>query len=429
MTDPIKIKGLGVISIDVTNVKITPAGCGAQGGTISGLLFTGADTYTWRNEAGTTVGASPELKNVPEGSYQLTATNNFSCNAQTVWYKINKTIPAQWSVDGQIQFPICNEANGRILINSIQGNVIKSLKWVNTSTNSIIGTDRNVTNVGPGNYTLYITDANDCEQQVYTTEIPRRSAPLLSGAPVITDETCGLANGSIQAPVITGEAPFRYHWVNANGQETGNGPVLKGVKKGAFTLMVTDQYGCITTSDVLNMNNSVAPIPAPGDLYYTIGKGQAVELNWSYNSPVLFTLYADAGLNNKINQNNTGVFLMPALSADTRYYVTAGMDICTSKAAIAYVKVIDQTEVYIPTAFTPNGDGQNDIFRPRYIGIASLEYFKIFDRWGRLVFSSNILGAGWDGQSAGIGSYVYMICGKDLLGKTFFKQGSVVLMR
>lgn len=428
-TDGIKVKGVGTISVDATNVKIIPAGCGTQGGTISGLGVVGADTYTWRNEAGNTVGTGLDLKNIPEGNFQLTATNKYSCSAQTTWYKVNKAMPAPWVVNGDVQFPVCNEANGSIQINNIQGNVIKSLKWMNATTNSIISNERNVRNVGPGNYTLYITDENDCEQQAYTTEIPQRTAPLLSGSPLVTDETCGFANGSIQAPAINGEAPFTYRWKTANGREAGNESQLKGVGKGVFTLTVTDKYGCITTSSPAIVNNREAPIISPGDLYYTIGKGQPVELKWTYNTPVLFTLYADVNLTHKISQNSTGNFSLPALFVDTRYYVTAGMDICTSKAGVAYVKVIDQTDVYVPTAFTPNGDGLNDIFRPRYIGIASLEYFKVFDRWGRLVFSSNVLGAGWDGQNAVNGSYVYMISGKDLLGKPFSKQGSVVLIR
>ncbi|HWV69191.1 gliding motility-associated C-terminal domain-containing protein [Chitinophaga sp.] len=429
MGTPIEVDDIGTISLDAANIKITPAGCGGQGGAISGLLVAGADTYTWRNEAGSMVGTNIELKDIPEGNYQLTATNNFSCNAQTMWYKISKTQPTQWLVQGEIQFPTCNETDGAILINNITGNTIKSLKWVNTATSNVIGTDRNVMNVGPGNYALYIIDENDCEQLAYTTEVPQRRGPLLSGPPMVTDETCGQANGGIQAPVITGEGPFRYRWTDENGVEKGNGTELKGIKKGAFTLTVTDKYGCVVNSGILNVNNNASALPAPGDLYYIIAKGQPLELKWSYSTAVVFTLYADPGLNRKVNENNTGVFTLPLQFADTKYYVTASMDICTSTIATAYITVVDKTDVYIPTAFSPNGDGQNDIFRPRYTGIVSIDYFKVFDRWGKLVFSSNTLGAGWDGQRSPMGSYIYVISGKDLLGKTFLKRGSVLLIR
>lgn len=429
MGTPIKIDDIGTINLDATNIRIMPAGCGKQGGAISGLQITGADTYTWRNEAGNTVGTSLELKDIPEGNYQLTAANSFSCSVQTVWYRVSRTQPAQWSVQSEIRLPTCNETDGAILINNITGNIIKSLKWVSMTNGGIIGTDRNIMNIGPGNYALYITDENDCEQLAYTTEVPRRSEPLLSGIPMITDETCGQANGSIQAPVITGEGPFKYRWTDASGVEKGNGAELKEIKKGAFILTVTDKYGCVANSGILNVSNEASVLPAPQDLYYTIAKGQSLELKWTYAAPVLFTLYADPGLNSKLNQNNTGTFTLPPQFADMKYYVTASMDICTSMAAVAHIMVVDKTDVYIPTAFSPNGDGQNDIFRPRYTGIASIDYFKVFDRWGRLVFSSNALGDGWDGQGSSMGSYFYVISGKDLLGKTFLKRGSVLLIR
>ncbi|WP_217604409.1 gliding motility-associated C-terminal domain-containing protein [Chitinophaga sp. GbtcB8] len=426
---PIKIEGTGSITLDASNVLVTPAGCGAQGGAVKGILVTAADTYTWRNQAGDVVGNSLDLTDAAVGTYQLTAANNFSCSAQSEWYTINTTQPVQWSVSGEVRFPTCNDSDGELLVNSITGNDIRSLKWTNTLTNAVIGTTKDVQHVGPGSYALYIKDMNDCEQLAYTLEIPQRTPPVLTSAPVITDETCGMANGSISAPAISGEAPFLYRWMDNTGLAIGTAPALKGIGKGEYTLQVTDKFGCAANPDVATVNNVTAVIPVPQDLHYTIAKGQAVELKWTYDSPVLYTLYADAGLGNQLSRNNTGAFTLPTLAADATYYMIVSMDICTSEAAKAYITVVDKTEVYIPTAFTPNGDGQNDVFRPRYVGIASIEYFKVYNRWGSMVFSSNTLGAGWDGERMPIGSYYYVISGKDLLGKVFFKQGSILLIR
>lgn len=58
--------------------------------------------------------------------------------------------------------------------------------------------------------------------------------------------------------------------------------------------------------------------------------------------------------------------------------------------------------VYIPTAFTPNADGKNDVFRPMVFGVVKQYGFAVYNRWGKEVFQSKELGKGWDGKVAGI---------------------------
>ncbi|MDI1354204.1 MAG: gliding motility-associated C-terminal domain-containing protein [bacterium] len=75
--------------------------------------------------------------------------------------------------------------------------------------------------------------------------------------------------------------------------------------------------------------------------------------------------------------------------------------------------ILPLTTVDVPTAFTPNGDGINDIIYADGWGIRKLIYFKIFDRWGQLLFESNDLKQGWDGTFEGvpqnIETYVYQV--------------------
>lgn len=90
-------------------------------------------------------------------------------------------------------------------------------------------------------------------------------------------------------------------------------------------------------------------------------------------------------------------------------------------------------DLLVPSAFTPNGDGKNDIIRPVGIGIASLQYFKIYNRWGQLLFSTTETGKGWNGNYNGIaqpsGTYVYEALGTDQSGNRVFKKGTIVLIR
>jgi gliding motility-associated-like protein len=90
-------------------------------------------------------------------------------------------------------------------------------------------------------------------------------------------------------------------------------------------------------------------------------------------------------------------------------------------------------QIFVPTAFTPNGDGVNDLFRPIGVGIKNIEYFRVYNRWGELVFSTTINGQGWDGKIRGTpqttNTFVWIVRGIDYLDKPFLKKGSVTLIR
>ena len=89
-------------------------------------------------------------------------------------------------------------------------------------------------------------------------------------------------------------------------------------------------------------------------------------------------------------------------------------------------------DIFVPNAFTPGGTS-NTLFRPRPVGIAQFDFFRVYNRWGQLVFSSNEANRGWDGRingnPQGTGTYVWMVQGRDFTGKTIFKKGTMVLIR
>ncbi len=90
-------------------------------------------------------------------------------------------------------------------------------------------------------------------------------------------------------------------------------------------------------------------------------------------------------------------------------------------------------EIYVPNAFTPNGDGKNDILKPILIGVSQFHSFIIYNRWGQILFTSSQPGSGWDGTYKGVkqapGTYVFTAQGKDYAGKSIFRKGTVVLIR
>jgi gliding motility-associated-like protein len=87
----------------------------------------------------------------------------------------------------------------------------------------------------------------------------------------------------------------------------------------------------------------------------------------------------------------------------------------------------------MPTGFTPNGDGKNDIFKPFTVGIVKINYFRVYNRWGSLLYSTSNLNQGWDGRIGGVnqptGTFVWMVQGEARDGKVITKKGTVTLIR
>jgi gliding motility-associated-like protein len=87
---------------------------------------------------------------------------------------------------------------------------------------------------------------------------------------------------------------------------------------------------------------------------------------------------------------------------------------------------------YIPTAFTPDGDYLNDVFRVYGLNTSGFE-LRIFDRWGGIVFESTNMEMGWDGningKAAPVGSYVVVVYYADVNGLRRSHYGNVALLR
>lgn len=88
-------------------------------------------------------------------------------------------------------------------------------------------------------------------------------------------------------------------------------------------------------------------------------------------------------------------------------------------------------DIFVPNAFSPTG--KNRVLRPIPVGISEINYFRVFNRWGQLVFETKQAGKGWDGTLAGKlqdnGTYVWMVRGVDFTGKVITKRGTAVLIR
>lgn len=86
-------------------------------------------------------------------------------------------------------------------------------------------------------------------------------------------------------------------------------------------------------------------------------------------------------------------------------------------------------DVFLPNSFTPNGDGVNDVFKAYSAYLLSDFELRIFNRWGKQVFLAQDINYGWNGLESDVGTYYYTITYKDLRGNSFFRKGSIQLLR
>jgi gliding motility-associated-like protein len=97
------------------------------------------------------------------------------------------------------------------------------------------------------------------------------------------------------------------------------------------------------------------------------------------------------------------------------------------------VKIIKNVDIHVPTAFTPNKDGKNDLLRPVLFGVRDLHFFRIFNRYGQLLFETKTPRAGWDGIFKGIEqptqTVVWMVKGVGVDGAVHTQKGTSLLLR
>jgi gliding motility-associated-like protein len=193
-----------------------------------------------------------------------------------------------------------------------------------------------------------------------------------------------------------------------------------------YAFIVKDGYGCnFVVSDTMEVfiqpavpafagNDTIAMLNKPHQLHATGG----VQYLWSPAGP----------LNNASSSDPVAV-----LRVDTYFKVLVTDAIgCTATDDI-FIKVYEGPTFYLPNAFSPNGDGLNDIFRPIPSGIKSITYFRIFNRYGQIMFETNQYLKGWDGTFKGKpqlpDTYVWIIKGINTFGRTVEDKGTVTLIR
>jgi gliding motility-associated-like protein len=226
-----------------------------------------------------------------------------------------------------------------------------------------------------------------------------------------------------------------YQW-----QLNGNNIITAGISTYTDNSIATgDKINCMVTANsiscpviVTSYSDTIQPtlkqLPLvtllPSDT--TVNAGASVQLQALVTGNLSsFNWNPATGLNNSTILNP----LASPLKTITYYFTATSMDGCSVNKNLSISVFLP---LYIPNAFTPNGDGINDVFRIPPGSSFELKEFSIYDRWGGKIFTTRDIAEGWDGtfngKSEPAGIYVYTIDGY-ILGKPSYFKGTVTLIR
>jgi gliding motility-associated-like protein len=429
----------GLVTVDESNKIVEPSGCTVVKGAIKNMVVSGANNIEWINTStGAIVGTAVDLLNVPAGTYRLRAFDtNFGCADSSSDITITTTAIQQLMVSSKTtKDEICTGANGYIQ------NILFStppigytFKWIK-SPRDTFSTSLSVSNLAAGDYTLIAYDSNGCVQTVLQQRINDHPSPVLDeNGKQVKNDICTQQLGSIQGITTSGgEAPLAYTWYSSPANTVvANGINLVKRLTGNYYMIVSDANGCSDTTTTIFVDDESPVITPP--LYEEVYVKRFTSGKFTLLNPGDggYEFFDGATSSNPILTNNTGAFTTPALSTDRDYYVRRVVGSCKSVRTKVHVYVIDFSKVFVPNAFTPNGDGLNDALRIKVFGKIIIDQFVVYNRWGQPVFLSGDVKKGWDGNHNGqpvpTGNYIWIIQGYDIDGTPINLKGTVLVIR
>ncbi len=375
---------------------------------------------------------------------------------------------------------VCSKINGSISLSATNGAAPYrfSIDGINFQDGNLF------TGLAAGDYTISVKDATNAQKDSLVT-ITDNPAPKISLA--VIQASCTNTNGSLNITATGGTAPLQYSTDGINFQ---NNNVFNNLDSGVYVGYVQDANGCIGT-DTVHLTALPTPVVFIGN-DTSLCNGQAITLAapqapgyaflWQDNSTAYNNVVTRPGTyyvraTNQFNCSASDTISiiyksLPVISlgSDTSICSTQHLLLNASYPQSAYlwqdgstsanfdvlqagryaVRVTNSCGVtsasimvslkkcackfYIPTAFTPDKDGKNDIFKPGYQCLFSNYEMKLYNRFGQLMFSSLDPATGWDGsfknKQQPIGVYVYEVLYKDnITGKSEHIKGTVTLLR
>ncbi len=389
------------------NVSVTPTtiNCFSQCNGIaistpSGGL--GAYSYSWNTTPTQTTQSATGLC---AGSYTVTVNDDIH-NVFTTVVIITQP-PLLTSTVSAINNVKCfGDSSGNATIAVSGGTSSYTYFWNNGSTQS------SISNLSATNYTCVVTDANGCSTSSLINIMQPAAINLVLSS---TPSSCGNNNGTITAVASGGVPNYNYNWSNTQSTLSQS-----GLSAGIYSCTVTDANNC-TQSQAISITQTSSVI-ATATKIANGGNTQLIATGGG-----TYQWLPSTGLS-----CDTCYDPIITLSQSTDYCVlVTNTEGCSDTACVSIVIENNCGELFIPNAFSPNNDGENDVFIARGI---NPDYFAImiYNRWGEMVFEANTISIEWDGIFKGkfsdTGIYTYHIS-YSCNGPKINKNGNISLIK
>ncbi len=408
--------------------SITNASCSGKSDGIIDLTVAGANgnyTFVWSTSATT-----EDISGLAAGTYRVTITDALGCTYVGV-YVVGEA--KQLFADIAIVSPTCNgSTTGIITVDATGGDVPYTYIWNTTP----VQNSNTASGLGAGIYTVTITDSKGCTlAETRTVTTPN---PLVVNVNVTGSKCSNIGSGIVVVNTTGGAAPFTYQ-LNGSTQSTNT---YTGLLPGTYVVFVRDANGCE------GINSFTIPVPTTLSVDLVADKelilsGMEAQLTAIVVSDTTITQVFWSSMLGTFNFSgcaDSTNCLTPTVAPEvtTTFVVTVmNADSCTATDTIR-IEVKTQPSEFVPTAFSPNGDGLNDFFEFAILGVTTGEV-RIFDRWGNLIHENlaqkNGLGFkdGWDGTFKGsqvqMETYVYSMKLKYFNGVEKQMTGTIAVTR
>jgi gliding motility-associated-like protein len=285
-------------------------------------------------------------------------------------------------------------------------------KWSNSATTQTI------TGLCAGVYTVTIVDSSSVPPALDTASVRITNTSGFTVSMTDSNPVCS-KRGNITANPSGGTPPYTYAWSNGETNQVDTGLIA-----GIYTCTITDQNGCTATiSATLTSlgNGPVITVCCDGSI--TVGDS----VNLSATGASSFSWAPINGLSCSLCSDPVAKPII-----NTTYCASADSLGCVSRVCVSINLETSCGSIFVPNAFSPNGDNVDDI-EYVYGGCIQALEFKVYDRWGNMVFETTDPSKGWDGKYNGqpmnSGVYDYTLVALQLSGKATDQKGSITLIR
>ena len=412
--------------IFTTNPVVNNVSCfGESDGRIVLNLVGGIDpvTLVWDDDSS----AGLERNNIGPGTYIVTITDDKPCVIKETF---TITEPNALSLSANTTDALdCDDANsGAINLIVTGGTLPFSYLWSNGTTTE------DLSNIPPGNYSVDVTDANNCA--ISGDWVINRYVALEVNVGTVTDFDCEtrIVNQSFVAQVTGGVPPYTISW-SSGTVSGGNGEIMNTSQDGLVAIDVNDSLGC-TTRFSYNVE-----IPILGDAEFSVtSSGYNTFGFYSIEDPIQFANTSTGDYVSVSWDFGDGTF--SSEENPTHIYINEGtysvIQTVTFPFGCVYTKQITLIvekgyTLIMPNAFTPNGDAMNAYFLPESVALNDIT-FNVYDTWGNLIYSEKGDSIkGWNGKindaEAENGNYYFTMSAKTFYGKTITKKGAFVSIK